>query len=344
MSGYGTSQFNDNAEMHAEMHAEIERLRRQQQAAAWSALAARTRQPGYAGASAAHLGLMGASDASSSYYARAPGYARYAGLPDPAYGARVQADQNQLAQLHHAVFGRQPSVQQLGSNYSYAAPAGNVTGYAETATPTHRAAAEQQRFPYAASPSPASYDNYASHHSYVSPPKPAPNSASSLHRQASASSASKNHAKATPKTKATPGKSPAVTPISSKTTPKTPKSGSSHGSKAGEKSREQSAQKRVMTSAGTILVDGKETYYAGHVPLGLDDDKYWLSELQVYLRSHFAEAFGATEDDVAAPMHGRNKPIVLGQVGIRCKHCKGKRSGSPLIFSGRILTLNEYCR
>lgn len=70
--------------------------------------------------------------------------------------------------------------------------------------------------------------------------------------------------------------------------------------------------------------DGNVTWYTGNVPLGLDDDKYWLSELQVYLRSNFAEAFGATEEDIAAPMHGRNKPIALGQVGIRCMHCKGK--------------------
>jgi hypothetical protein len=65
-------------------------------------------------------------------------------------------------------------------------------------------------------------------------------------------------------------------------------------------------------------------WFSGCVPLGLEDDKYWLSELQVYLRSNFAEAFGATEEDIAAPMHGRNKPIALGQVGIRCMHCKRK--------------------
>mmetsp|Transcript_5622 Transcript_5622/g.7171 ORF Transcript_5622/g.7171 Transcript_5622/m.7171 type:complete len:1249 (+) Transcript_5622:539-4285(+) len=63
-------------------------------------------------------------------------------------------------------------------------------------------------------------------------------------------------------------------------------------------------------------------YYTGSVSLGLEEDQYWLSELQVYLRSNFAEAFGATERDIAAPMHGRNKPIALGQVGIRCIHCK----------------------
>lgn len=324
MSGFGTGQFDENADVHAELG----RLRRQQQAAAWSALAA-ARQPDYA----AHLGLLGVSEASSPYYARAPGYPRYAGLADPAYGARMQADQNQLAQLHHAVFGRQqPSVQQLASNYAYAPPGGTVNGYSAAATPTHRSTADQQRFPYglasATSPAPAAYDNYASRNSYGSPPKAAPNSASSLHRQSSAASSGNGQAKSTPRAKATPGKSPAVTPSVSKATPKTPKSGSSYGSnmsKASEKSKEQNGQKRVITNAGTILVDGKETYYSGHVPLGLDDDKYWLSELQVYLRSHFAEAFGATEDDVAAPMHGRNKPIVLGQVGIRCKHCKGKK-------------------
>jgi len=72
--------------------------------------------------------------------------------------------------------------------------------------------------------------------------------------------------------------------------------------------------------------EGHKWYSCGGVPLGLPDDKYWLSELQVFLRSDFAEAFGATEDDIAAPMHGRNKPIALGQVGIRCIHCKSKLS------------------
>lgn len=62
--------------------------------------------------------------------------------------------------------------------------------------------------------------------------------------------------------------------------------------------------------------------HTGCVPLGLDDDTCWLSELQVYLRANFAEAFAATEEDITVIMHGRNKPIVLGQVGIRCKYCK----------------------
>lgn len=81
---------------------------------------------------------------------------------------------------------------------------------------------------------------------------------------------------------------------------------------------------RAIKEGELISIPGQpdQKWYSGCVPLGIEDDKYWLSELQVYLRSDFAEAFGATEEDIAAPMHGRNKPIALGQVGIRCMHCK----------------------
>lgn len=68
--------------------------------------------------------------------------------------------------------------------------------------------------------------------------------------------------------------------------------------------------------------DSESVFYIGSVPLGVDDDKYWLSELQVYLRANFAEAFSASEEDIAVLMHGRNKPISLGQIGIRCCWCK----------------------
>lgn len=81
-----------------------------------------------------------------------------------------------------------------------------------------------------------------------------------------------------------------------------------------------------------VVEDRGHIWYMGAVPLGVDDDKYWLSELQVFLRSSFAEAFAATEEDIAAPMHGRNKPIALGQVGIRCMHCKRKFCPACLLF------------
>jgi hypothetical protein len=34
-----------------------------------------------------------------------------------------------------------------------------------------------------------------------------------------------------------------------------------------------------------VVTDGEKEWYMGVVPLGLDDDRFWLSELQVYLRS-----------------------------------------------------------
>jgi hypothetical protein len=95
-----------------------------------------------------------------------------------------------------------------------------------------------------------------------------------------------------------------------------------------------------------------QKWYNGIVPLGLPEDKYWLSELQVFLRSNFAEAFGATEADIAAPMHGRNKPIALGQVGIRCIHCRddppserGQQATSyPSLISGIYNSVQQMLR
>jgi hypothetical protein len=49
-------------------------------------------------------------------------------------------------------------------------------------------------------------------------------------------------------------------------------------------------------------------------------DEYKLSEHQNFLRQQI-EAFQATQDDVMTHTRGRNKPVQLGQVGIRCRHC-----------------------
>lgn len=55
-------------------------------------------------------------------------------------------------------------------------------------------------------------------------------------------------------------------------------------------------------------------------PLGLPDDHLRLSAHQVFLRQQI-EAFRASHQDVSTHKRGRNKPIVVGQVGIRCRHC-----------------------
>ena len=51
------------------------------------------------------------------------------------------------------------------------------------------------------------------------------------------------------------------------------------------------------SNANPELEDLKiDKWYSGCVPLGLDDDKYWLSELQVYLRSNFGKYFDDSLD------------------------------------------------
>jgi hypothetical protein len=50
------------------------------------------------------------------------------------------------------------------------------------------------------------------------------------------------------------------------------------------------------------------------------EDKYKISDHQYLLRQQI-EMFEAGEEDVTTHTRGRNKPITMGQVGIRCKHC-----------------------
>jgi len=50
------------------------------------------------------------------------------------------------------------------------------------------------------------------------------------------------------------------------------------------------------------------------------EDPSRLSCHQIHLRKQI-EAFEATDDDCNTHTRGRNKPIMLGQVGIRCRHC-----------------------
>ena len=70
-------------------------------------------------------------------------------------------------------------------------------------------------------------------------------------------------------------------------------------------------------------------WYAKCTDLGLPEDKFWLSELQCFLRSNFCEVFGATQQDMRVHAYsGRNKPILLGQVGVRCKYCKDLEPGA----------------
>ena len=54
--------------------------------------------------------------------------------------------------------------------------------------------------------------------------------------------------------------------------------------------------------------------------LAMDCDRDSLSEYQCLIRQHM-ELFEATSDDSVRNVQGRNKPVMVGQVGIRCRHC-----------------------
>ena len=66
------------------------------------------------------------------------------------------------------------------------------------------------------------------------------------------------------------------------------------------------------------------SWYSGSTSLALPEDDDVLSPLHGYMRKYCIEAFSATQDDVSSPRYGKshNGKIVVGQVGIRCLHCK----------------------
>ena len=61
--------------------------------------------------------------------------------------------------------------------------------------------------------------------------------------------------------------------------------------------------------------------------LHMDTDEEVLTEYQVLLRKQI-ELFEANEEDIKGSAQGRNTPIILGQVGIRCRFCSSLTSSS----------------
>jgi hypothetical protein len=56
------------------------------------------------------------------------------------------------------------------------------------------------------------------------------------------------------------------------------------------------------------------------IPLALDGDADILSPFQCLLRQHI-EVFETSQEMMQRGKQGRNSPVVLGQVGIQCRHC-----------------------
>jgi hypothetical protein len=95
-------------------------------------------------------------------------------------------------------------------------------------------------------------------------------------------------------------------------------------------SSERLSPRRVRrVDADPPIAAGQYGPQPGRCPtLNMDCDDLCLSKFQCLARKQI-ELFEATSDDVEAGARGRNHPIVLGQVGIRCRHCSQLPPHSP---------------
>lgn len=75
------------------------------------------------------------------------------------------------------------------------------------------------------------------------------------------------------------------------------------------------------------------------IPVAASHDRFTLTPYQALVRQS-VEFFTAGEEDVALPGRGRRKKMLLGQVGVRCKHCSHvpvkERQSCSQSFPGRL--------
>jgi hypothetical protein len=98
---------------------------------------------------------------------------------------------------------------------------------------------------------------------------------------------------------------------------------------------EGSLQSQIQSNTGHKAVS---------LTLYIPDDDGKLSENQIFLRQNI-ELFRATELDILSLTRGKNKPIVMNQVGIRCCHCKhvpvGRRKKGSTYFPSTLMGLYQ---
>jgi hypothetical protein len=88
---------------------------------------------------------------------------------------------------------------------------------------------------------------------------------------------------------------------------------------AGQQASVQPSSTMTLPSA-VITPSDEDLTNRSAVPLYLDYDEQALSEYQCLLRKQI-ELFETRPDDIQGNAQGRNTPIYVGQVGIRCRHC-----------------------
>ncbi len=100
------------------------------------------------------------------------------------------------------------------------------------------------------------------------------------------------------------------------------------------------------THEGSLQSQGRYIEDCNPIKLSLyvssDDRK--LNEYQIFLRQNI-ELFRATQNDIFRLTRGKNKPIVLHQVGIRCCHCShvaaGRRKKGSTYFPSNLMGLYQ---
>jgi hypothetical protein len=116
------------------------------------------------------------------------------------------------------------------------------------------------------------------------------------------------------------------------------------GSAAGQMNAQQQPQHRypLLMVPGRTPITGRPA-----VPLSLDSDSDALSAYQCLVRRQI-ELFEAGTVDVESNAQGRNRPIVLGQVGIRCRHCAHlnprERSRGATYYPAQLQGLYQACQ
>jgi hypothetical protein len=80
------------------------------------------------------------------------------------------------------------------------------------------------------------------------------------------------------------------------------------------------------------------------LPMALPSDPDNLSGYQCLIRAQI-ELFEAREQDIECNAQGRNRPIIVGQVGIRCRHCKilppGRRPRGAVYYPAKLAGLYQ---
>jgi hypothetical protein len=102
---------------------------------------------------------------------------------------------------------------------------------------------------------------------------------------------------------------------------------------ADEQQQQQQQQQQPSSSSNGLT---------GRLPilLYLSCNPDYLNEYQCYIRKNM-EFFESTPTDIAKPVRGRNQPIQVGQVGLRCAHCRHSASKGSVYYPQTLLGIYQ---